>query len=368
VRYLRYKPGTNLTAQYDVRTNGAWHDAVVLAASGRDLGRRASKPEHQALAELVRGRSPAAEPLAYDSDLGAMIQWYPLDLWLPGLAEPPERLRRLLRKAGVPLAAGDEEPVALSYKPRRRAALALDGHVVKLYAGERDFQRAAIGLLAAASIRSVRTPPFEAVVPHMRLTVQRMIAGSPPGRAADAATEAGELLATLHRARSRPLLRKLARLGTGDQLQAATASAELVCTIAPGLRPRLDALLARLGADAPAGLAPVSSHGDFHAGQLVDDGRELAVIDFDEMCLAPPALDLTNYAAHVVRGGSDDGAEAAAVLDLVLDGYGDRPDGLSWYLSTAILRRAPFPFRYLDEQWEQRVEAMVAAAEGALEP
>jgi ABC-type multidrug transport system fused ATPase/permease subunit len=368
VRYLRYKPGTNLTAQYDVRTNGGWHDAVVLAAPGRDLGKRAGKPEHRALAELVRGRAPTRQPLAFDPDLGAMVQWYPLDLWLPALAEPPARLRQRLRDAGVRVAAGEGEPALLNYKPRRRAVLGLDGHVIKLYAAERDFTTAANGLILSDSMRSIHVAPFRAVVPELRLTVQGLVAGAAPGSAADAATEAGELLASLHRARPQPLSDELRRLGPGEQLEAAAGSAGLVSTIAPQLRSRLDVLLARLRDAAPGAPVLVHSHGDFHAGQLVDDGRELAVIDFDEMCLAPPALDLATYAAHVVRGAPEDGAAAAMVLDGLLDGYADRPDGLAWYLATAILRRAPFPFRYLDERWEERVDAMVGAAEEALAP
>ena len=50
----------------------------------------------------------------------------------------------------------------------------------------------------------------------------------------------------------------------------------------------------------------------------------------------------------------------------LVEGYGDAPPGLSWYLATGIVRRAALPFRYLDERWPERVEAMVEAAESAL--
>jgi hypothetical protein len=33
---------------------------------------------------------------------------------------------------------------------------------------------------------------------------------------------------------------------------------------------------------------------------------------------------------------------------------------------SAVLRRAPFPFRYLDGHWPERVRAIAAAAESAL--
>jgi hypothetical protein len=65
----------------------------------------------------------------------------------------------------------------------------------------------------------------------------------------------------------------------------------------------------------------------------------------------------------VVRGDPADLEAALGVLDLVVEGYARRPEELSWYLATTILRRAPRPFRHQEEQWPQRMERMVAAAE-----
>jgi aminoglycoside phosphotransferase (APT) family kinase protein len=111
----------------------------------------------------------------------------------------------------------------------------------------------------------------------------------------------------------------------------------------------------------------VVAHGDFHAGQLLRCGGELAVIDFDKLCAAPPALDLATYAAHLVNGREHDLEAARTTLEAAAGGYGERPDGLDWYLATSILRRAPFPFRYLNEDWPDLVEGMVGAAEEALD-
>jgi hypothetical protein len=93
----------------------------------------------------------------------------------------------------------------------------------------------------------------------------------------------------------------------------------------------------------------------------------LAVVDFDAMCLAPAAFDPATYAAHLVSGGPDDLDDACEVLDELLEGYGDRPLGLSWYLATCILRHSRYPFKYLDEHWPEGVERMVAAAEAAVD-
>jgi hypothetical protein len=359
VRYLRYKPGTNLVVHYDVAVNGARHDAVGMIVSGTYLARRAAKPEHVALARLVETRVAAAAPLAYDAEVDCLVQWYPLDLSLPALARPPKELRKLLNAAGLPVDGSDEEPERLAYKPRRRAVLRVDDHVVKLYRREDEFERALAGQRAASTLRYA--PQFEAVLPHRLITVQSLLLGRAVPSAASFAVDAGALLAQLHV--SHPS--GLPLFAPAAQLEAAAASARLVGTIAPELRPQVDRLLGSLAASMPEGVTLVPSHGDFNARQLLVCDGGLAVTDFDEFCLAPAALDLATYSAYLVRGGSADLDAALAALDDLAIGYGERPAHLSWYLATMILRRAARPFRYFEPDWRPRVEEMVAAAEGA---
>jgi Ser/Thr protein kinase RdoA (MazF antagonist) len=188
--------------------------------------------------------------------------------------------------------------------------------------------------------------------------------GEPIPSAKDAALEAGAVLAELHASR----LTGIRPFGPDAQLEAAAASARLIGAIAPELRQRVDRLLASLSASMPDTGPLVPSHGDFHVGQLIETHDGLAVIDFDEMCLAPRALDPATYAAHIVRGGDGDLDAAHTALEPLLQGYGSRPDGLSWYLSASILRRGPFPFRYFHADWRPRIEEMVACAQEALVP
>jgi Ser/Thr protein kinase RdoA (MazF antagonist) len=97
--------------------------------------------------------------------------------------------------------------------------------------------------------------------------------------------------------------------------------------------------------------------------QLLLTADGIAVIDFDQMCVAAPALDLATYAADVVRGRDSDLEEVHAVLDPLLAGYGGRPDDLQWHLAAAILGRAAHPFHRQVHEWRRRVELMVTAAE-----
>ena len=238
--------------------------------------------------------------------------------------------------------------------------LRANGIVLKAYGAPRHFEAALAGLRTAAA-GPLRTGAFAGALPELRLTAQRAVAGRRPGSAGEVAAAAGALAAELQATAVSGLEPALPERHLG----AAARKAELVATLLPALRPRVDALLARLGRELPAGLPLVPAHGDFHADQLLVGSGDIAVVDFDEMCLAAPALDLATYAADVVRGRERDLAAVGAVLDGLLDGYGAPPEALGWHLSVAILGRAAHPFHRQVPGWAERVEAMVQAAEAA---
>jgi starch synthase len=356
---LSYNPETNLVVHYDVGVGGDRHHATAMIGDN-DLAGRARKFENEALADMVDGRAPAERPLSYEPALGALVQWLPLDLSLWALAVPPVHRDRRLRAAGVHTNGRGEEPTLLAYRPQRRAVVRLNGHVLKYYASHASFGAAVAGLEAADGA-PVCTPGFEASLPELFVTVQSHVSGARIESPATAAVDAGAVLARLH-AGSGATLRDFPPAG---QLDTAAASVELVARIAPELRPRLEALLGRLEAALPAGLGHVPAHGDFDPRSLLDGADGLVITDFDAMCRAPAALDVATYAADLVRGDPADLDAALAVLDLVLEGYEERPEELSWYLATTILRRSPRPFRHQEEHWPERIGEMVAAAERA---
>jgi Ser/Thr protein kinase RdoA (MazF antagonist) len=139
----------------------------------------------------------------------------------------------------------------------------------------------------------------------------------------------------------------------------------VIVAVAPDLRELVEPLVHRLERTLPPAVALRPAHGDFHVDQLLFDEQDsLAVIDFDQLCLAPPALDLATYAADVVRGRGDDAEAIESVLAPLLEGYGARPEALDWHLSAAILTRAAHPFHRQVPAWRERMEAMVTTAEG----
>jgi hypothetical protein len=360
VAYVRYRPAKRLLVVYELECGGATVSVVAQANSGgRDLAERATRPASVALAARVAGRSLASTPLAYDTGLEALIQWPPLDLGLPALAETPERLRREMVDAGLELERADDLPRLIKHRHAQRAVFALDRHFAKVYRNDEALAEAVAALSAAAAL-PVRTARCEAVVPELRMTVQSRVPGGPPAGVLQAAGRAGGVLAALHGAAADGLPSESPR----DRLRRTGDSAELLATIAPELAPRVEKLMGLLEAQMPADDL-VTSHGGFHISQLLESEGELAVIDFDGMCSAPAARDVASYVASLLDAPEDLPA-VRETLDALCDGYGHRPAGVPWHLSTLALRRARAPFAAFAPAWPEETERRLAAAEAAL--
>ena len=311
----------------------------------------------------VAGRAPASRPLLYDADAQALLQWLPFDIDMPALAEPPSALRERLVGCGIDIPADRADLTLLQYRPRRRAALRLGDHVLKVYRYDRDFSDGVAGLAAASRLGGLRTAQGEAIIDDLRLTAQEWLPGAPPARRAELAREAGEVLRELHGHK----LDDLTPLLPSQRLDAAATAVKLVSAIAPALTQRAQDALAELERRAPdPGDALVTSHGDFHGGQLLELPGGPALIDLDLLGSAPPALDLANYAGHLIPKDAPDVSAALTVLDGLVEGYGRRPRWLEWYLAASILRRARVPFRNFEPDWPEQTESMIGAAEAAL--
>jgi ABC-type multidrug transport system fused ATPase/permease subunit len=362
IRSVRYRPHRALVVHYDVTLDGRLHDAVAIAAAQRDLARWVAEPAYRRLAEMVDGRAPARDPLTFAPEVGAMIQWLPLDIGMPALAQDPVQLRLRLQGVGVDIAASGPGPRLLGYEPRRRAVVRLDEHVIKIHAEERSFEAAAGALERMSRLEGVRTARGEGVLDELQLTCEAMLSGerADPLRDAEAA---GSLLAALHASQ----VDGLRVFSATDQLKNAALAADSATGVVPELEERFQALLRTLELTIPNLEGTVAAHGNFHDGQLVRLNGALAATDFENMRAAPSALDLATYAARLVNGDEDDElAAAATALEGLVEGYGGRPRGLSWYLATAILVRSPLPFHFLKPHWPVRIEQMIGAAEDAL--
>ena len=344
-----YKPGETVAVHYRAEVDGTWRDAVATRIAGVDLAERVARRSYARLARKARPRSAA--PPWFDEELGALVTWLPFDPKLPALAEEPDELGRRL---GIHLPA---EPALVGYKPRARAVLRANGHVLKAYGAPRQFEAALAGL-RAASAGPLPTGAPAGSDPALRLIAPRAVEGSRPASALEVADVAGALAAELAQA----ALDGLTVAPPDRHLRSAARKGALIADVLPATRPRVEALLERLGRERPADLPAVPAHGDFHVDQLLV-GERVAVVDFDQMCLAAPALDVATYAADVVRGRDGDLADVGSVLEAFLAGYGPPPDALGWHLAVAILGRAAHPFHRQLPGWPERVDAMLRAAE-----
>jgi ATP-binding cassette, subfamily B, bacterial len=349
-----YKPHELVAVHYRVGIGDAVHDAVATSIAGVDLAERARRPRYVERARRIDGRSPVPHPLAYDGEIGAIVTWLPFDPRLPALGETGEELAH---RFGIE----DDALEMLGYKPRGRAVLRLGPLVLKAYGRPRQFEAALAGLRSAQR-GPLPTAALAGAMPELRLTAQDALAGRRAEDAADVAVEAGRMVAELQVAGVAPDL----EAPPERLLAAATRKAEVLETVLPDLGGRLAALVRRLGEALPARLPLVPAHGDFHVDQLLVGAGDIAVVDFDQMCAAPAALDLATYAADVVRGRPGDLERVHAVLEPLLEGYGARPAALDWQLAAAVLGRAAHPFQRQVPRWPERSEATVAVAEALL--
>jgi hypothetical protein len=363
VKQVDYRPGAGATVVYDAVVGGRHHMAV--AAAGQSGGAAAARtPARLAIARALGGDTPAARPLTYDIGLGALVQWYPLDLAMPVLAKPVAELARVIGRTGIAVDPGAGAPETLVYRPGQRAVLRVGDLVLKAYGDEASFRSGVEGLRLAGRLGT--GPRLHGAVADLRLTVQPAIDGEPVlrARATEVAPTAGAMLRTLHEAD----VPGLTRARASDLLGAVVNTGTVVAAIAPGLAPRMRRLIARLETTMPWAAQAAPAHGDFNISQFLDHEGALAVLDFDEACMAAPALDAAAYAANLVSGRTGDLDAAYAALDALLQGYGGRPRGLDWYLAASIARRAVTPFRLHKRRWPQRVASILDAAEAVIEP
>ena len=356
---VSYLPGERVVVHYVVTfADGDTRHVTATATPDDRFVRLVSRDSAIALAARVNGRSGVGAPLSFDTGLRALIQWLPLDMKIPSLATEPAELHRRLNRAGVSTSGGSVEGELLRYRPRRRAVIRVDDHVVKYYAHPEDFHSAAAGLSVSARLESVPTPRKEAILTDLLATVQSFEDGRSPS-SQDAAVSIGQTLANLHACELDPTL---PFAPAREQLREAMTTAFLLARVTPELVEPLGRLGSMLSWTMPYDRDVVTSHGDLHVRQFLQTGAGLKLVDWDQMCAASPAYDLSTLAAHCVLGREGDLDLAREVLALALAGYGRTPDDLGWYMAVGVLRRAARPLRHLAGDWRERTARAVEDA------
>ena len=177
VTLVDYQPGSGATVAYDVAIAGARH--VAVATAGHALCPEAVRTDaRRAIAGALGRHSPVARPLTYDVGLGALVQWYPLDLAMPVLARPMPELLRLVARAGIAAGSGGAAPSTLVYRPGQRAVIRAGDVVLKAYAEDAAFRAGVAGLRIAAGLGLGAGPRLHGALPELRLTVQSALDGN----------------------------------------------------------------------------------------------------------------------------------------------------------------------------------------------
>lgn len=240
-------------------------------------------------------------------------------------------LEELLQQSAV---ASRRQPLVveridvLKHKPGRRCVLGYDlaqpgagaeplRVVGKVFRDERGQRLHGLqtGLWAGgfgpAAADGIHVPRSLGYVPEMRMHVQQRS----PGRTLNDLAQHGSIapfvprcaatLAKLHGTAADPAL---ATYQLADELASLERfNAELVTRL-PEQASRIRGLHARLAGWAAAlppapQLTPV--HRDFYYSQVLIDGPRLTLIDFDLLALGDPAIDVANFAAHLLFLGLD---------------------------------------------------------------
>lgn len=358
-------------AQVLREVDGGWlYPAGDTAALAGQIARVFAEPD-AALAMAWRGAAHVLAHYTWDANAARVCGWIK-----PAAGETARvkhrtpivdgRLRQRLFKAtradlatpllAAALGARAAESFAVSgidilkYKPRRRAVLRyrLSGApwprlIGKVFRDERAGRLAAIqghlwdagfGLAAADRIRVAE--PI-AVVPELRAFLQEQA----PGNTLNERFAAGEDLTTsvdraaqavakLHAVAWRDEWTPLSAYTLADEVEHLAEYGADLSVARPTLGADVASLLAALRGWAeqlPAldALCPV--HRDFYYSQVLIDGADLALIDFDLISLGDPAIDVANFMAHLAFLSLDHRGDAGLLAPLAerfIDAYRQR--------------------------------------------
>lgn len=349
---IKYRPHRNCSLSYrlqlrETATNRVFEQHVAARLSSSEDALRRSERAHGA----VLSASRAGRALRLFPELDMLTWWWPND---PKLAAPRVLAdARALREQVLPevvaaLSAGrgklaDYHIAVAQYVPEHRVCARVDlswqadggRHTQTVYAkASREPGSAAahailrdLQVCAAWRAGRLRTPRAVLWQPQFDLHWQQGLPGRAllalaPAEAARFAAALGAQLAALH---ATPVATP--RELTVPSLRARLHDVNEVLSWAlPDSRDALQCAVAHLGerVDALAGITPATLHGDLHAGNILVDGGQLAMIDLDGLRCGPAVLELGGWIADgMYRALLDHGSPARdrAAWQALLEAY-----------------------------------------------
>jgi hypothetical protein len=311
-RYVRFQPGRRLVVLYDSLVH-----LTVL------------RPRRTERLWLQVAESPLAR---WVPELGGVLQRFPLDAGLPGLA-PAMHGGRLVR-----------------YKPGRRAVIHYRGAYGKVRADAAGGTHVAVA--RALIDRGILTPAPLEYRPELGMAVYEEAPG----------TRLAQLRGGGLEEWMEPVAGALTRLhGTWIDLPPHSmdrevrdlhAAAETAAALGTDSGDLADRLAGRMLEVEPRACA---IHGSFHDDQVLvgDDG--VTLLDLDSAALGHPLLDVGHFASYLTAAGEEDARER------FLGAYRPGPEAVL-FEAAALLRWSSLPFRDLVPGWRAAMARRVELA------
>jgi tRNA A-37 threonylcarbamoyl transferase component Bud32 len=358
VLYVKYQPGKNCLAGYELRTGS------------RVIPVHATAHRYDALRKLEKARRDPGSPsclgpgkIAID-DCVIVASLFPNDrkiLCLSLLADDESRERFLanLIPGGTVPCRGNLHPIV--YKPQLRyvACVVSDGKpraVLKSYS-DRDYGAARDHTRVFGSRDDLRLPKLlGSADAHAALALEwlpgRLLSDSLSSSPQDVTIvrRVGRALALLHiqETASLPIVSPRAAAGVLADI------AENIGVLCPGLAERGQLLAVKLGA-ALCALRPTIGpiHGDFYARQVLVSAENISILDLDAAACGHPAMDLGNFIAYLEREALRTNRSASQITgyaDALIAGYHEcappvRADSVYLYTAVGLFRMGLKPFR-----------------------
>ena len=370
--YVKYKPQRYCRVQYQVELEN--EDGTNLQTQAHVSlypVRRAEKLA--ARNKLPHGVGPHSRLRAtHIPELAAIVQLFPGDLALPGLAESisekamtPRIQRALGERAGGALEGCEVDLVR--YKAEKRAVLRyrLQGTRIRsVYGKIRSDRGSAISSVAVALARAgVPIPEPLAYLSDLRMSLQADGAGV---RLADLRNTAeyanwmpavAETIGRLHEAK----IENLPRFSASAEVEELQDAADTVTALLPHLGAAAKSLAHRLSVrllTVEGNLAPI--HGSFHDDQVLVGDTEVTLIDLDGAAMANPMSDVGHFLSYLSAERASDAYER------FLTGYISArrrvTDDYLVFEAASLLRWATLPFRELRPDWPSAVNRRVDLA------
>ena len=399
--YIRYRPTRNCVALWSFPAADG-QQVLISATLFRDErgARIAARRSFLALAGDVRRSDGGPEPFRYLPDKRILVQRFPLDVRLPGLAlarSAEWRRDHLLPQLGltndgaVSDTAADVALKTIDYKPRHRCVLRFDvtlkegraGYFAKLFRDDRGERFLSWLQTISAQLDSDGAPwsiaPPVAYLPDAwmlllgavddALELKDLIKEARGDAGARSALngqmeQAADGLQFLHRQE----VGGLPAVPPKALLQRFEDSMEGLPLVDPAAAELIIACLRTLEEQASR-LPPepmVTTHGAYRHDQILIRGKRQTVLDLDTLCLSGASADAGNFLSYL-DVTAERRRRQRPVIEECAPFFEERalrlpsvsPEWLAWYRAAGHVKKAVRSYLSLDAKWPQMADAFL---------